>query len=128
MTSEPPPKKTVLVVDDVSVDRKVAARCLERLGYRYSLAYDGVQALQMLRVQAVDLVSGFGGGGGREQRPPHCRGFVVCLDFPPPHPTLHVSPPGACLVALPWPPLRWLGDSCRPRYCWVHVLRAYVCR
>ena len=48
----------ILVVDDVSVDRKLAARCLEREGHKYCLAYDGMQALQMLRSQAIDLVRG----------------------------------------------------------------------
>jgi hypothetical protein len=55
--------RVILVVDDVSVDRKLAARCLEREGHKYCLAYDGMQALQMLRSQAIDLVSPHGGRG-----------------------------------------------------------------
>lgn len=44
-------KRTILVVDDVSVDRKLLSRCLERDGYGVSMAYDGRQALQLLRAQ-----------------------------------------------------------------------------
>jgi CheY-like chemotaxis protein len=56
--SHPPKQRTVLVVDDVSVDRKILSKCLERDGYSVSLAYDGRQALQLLRAQqgSIDLV------------------------------------------------------------------------
>ena len=57
MEEAPPRKRTVLVVDDVSVDRKILSRCLERDGYAVCMAYDGRQALQLLRAQAdIDLV------------------------------------------------------------------------
>jgi CheY-like chemotaxis protein len=56
--AHPPKQRTVLVVDDVSVDRKILSKCLERDGYSVSLAYDGRQALQLLRAQqgSIDLV------------------------------------------------------------------------
>ncbi len=58
MDSSPAPRqRTVLVVDDVSVDRKILSRTLEKDGYLVSMAYDGRQALQLLRAQPeIDLV------------------------------------------------------------------------
>lgn len=50
-------RRKVLVVDDVSVDRKLLSRFLEKDGYQVSLAYDGRQALQLLRAEhGIDLV------------------------------------------------------------------------
>ncbi len=46
----------VLVVDDSEVNREVASEALQRLGVTPSLAEDGAQAVDLLRVQTFDLV------------------------------------------------------------------------
>lgn len=46
----------VLVVEDHAVNRTVAARMLERLGMRVSVAEDGVEALERLAGERFDLV------------------------------------------------------------------------
>ena len=93
----------ILVVDDVSVDRKLAARCLEREGHKYCLAYDGMQALQMLRSQAIDLVRGGAcDTASRGELLPVERG--ACFFFFSPGVTHTVSfpvPLAGCTVASP---------------------------
>ncbi len=46
----------VLLVEDSSVNQKVALRMLERLGYRADVACDGAEAVAMLRRIAYDVV------------------------------------------------------------------------
>jgi signal transduction histidine kinase/EAL domain-containing protein (putative c-di-GMP-specific phosphodiesterase class I)/CheY-like chemotaxis protein len=46
----------VLVVDDSEVNREVASEALQRLGVIPSLAVDGAEAVERLRVEAFDLV------------------------------------------------------------------------
>jgi len=46
----------VLVVDDSEVNREVASEALQRLGVTPSLAEDGAQAVERLRVETFDLV------------------------------------------------------------------------
>ncbi len=50
------PSARVLVVDDSEVNREVAAEALGRLGIVPTLVEDGVEAVEILRVQAFDLV------------------------------------------------------------------------
>jgi signal transduction histidine kinase len=47
---------TVLIVDDEEVIRNICYRSLEKKGYRVELAENGVQALELLRKESVDLV------------------------------------------------------------------------
>lgn len=62
MTQEPGPAgvqggtEHILVVDDVPEQRTLAARLLERLGYRVSVVSSGRRAVAFLRENAVDLV------------------------------------------------------------------------
>jgi len=46
----------VLLVEDHEINRKLAAIMLERMGYRFSLANDGQQALLLLEQQRFDVV------------------------------------------------------------------------
>jgi PAS domain S-box-containing protein len=46
----------VLLVEDHEINRKLAAIMLERMGYRFSLANDGQQALALLAQQRFDVV------------------------------------------------------------------------
>ena len=46
----------VLIVDDNEMNREVLSRRLERQGYTFGLAEDGIQALEMMRTKAFDLV------------------------------------------------------------------------
>jgi CheY-like chemotaxis protein len=46
----------VLIVDDLPRNLQVLALLLSKAGYRVSMAMDGVQALEMVRVEAPDLV------------------------------------------------------------------------
>jgi CheY-like chemotaxis protein len=46
----------VLLVEDSSVNQKVALRMLERLGYRADVACDGAEAVAMVRRIAYDVV------------------------------------------------------------------------
>lgn len=48
--------ETVLVVDDESEQRRIAAEILTHLGYRVSVAASGEEAVHRLQEQAVDLV------------------------------------------------------------------------
>ncbi len=50
------PGARVLVVDDSEVNREVASEALQRLGVVPTLAEDGAQAVERLRVEAFDLV------------------------------------------------------------------------
>tara|TARA_R110001606_G_scaffold391201_2_gene558910 strand:- start:137269 stop:140631 length:3363 start_codon:yes stop_codon:yes gene_type:complete len=50
------PGARVLVVDDSEVNREVAAEALGRLGVIVSLAEDGLQAIEALKVSTFDLV------------------------------------------------------------------------
>ena len=46
----------ILVADDVRLDREILRTFLEKEGYRVSCAEDGLEALDMMEVQAFDLV------------------------------------------------------------------------
>lgn len=48
--------KTILIIDDVESIRLIATMVLEREGFRIVEAADGLQALQCLQEQAIDLV------------------------------------------------------------------------
>ncbi len=50
------PGARVLVVDDSEVNREVASEALQRLGVTPSLAEDGAEAVERLRVESFDLV------------------------------------------------------------------------
>jgi EAL domain-containing protein (putative c-di-GMP-specific phosphodiesterase class I)/CheY-like chemotaxis protein len=50
------PGARVLVVDDSEVNREVASEALQRLGVTPSLAENGAEAVERLRVEAFDLV------------------------------------------------------------------------
>ena len=50
------PGARVLVVDDSEVNREVASEALQRLGVTPSLAGDGAEAVERLRVETFDLV------------------------------------------------------------------------
>ncbi|MCY0385877.1 ATP-binding protein [Robbsia sp. Bb-Pol-6] len=50
------PRKTVLVVDDLTEQRQLIARMLTPLGFSVMEAAGGPQALQLLALQAVDLI------------------------------------------------------------------------
>lgn len=47
---------TVLVVDDEAMMRTLVEKILTREGYRVLLAGDGVEALEMLRTERVDII------------------------------------------------------------------------
>jgi PAS domain S-box-containing protein len=51
-----PAARRVLVVDDDDINRLVAARGLEKLGYRVLLAGDGLEALALMQREAIDAV------------------------------------------------------------------------
>jgi PAS domain S-box-containing protein len=46
----------ILLVEDISLNQKVALQILERLGYRADVASNGLEALSALRLQSYDLV------------------------------------------------------------------------
>jgi PAS domain S-box-containing protein len=46
----------ILLVEDISLNQKVALQILERLGYRANVASNGLDALSALRQQSYDLV------------------------------------------------------------------------
>lgn len=46
----------ILIVDDNEMNREVLSRRLERQGYTFAPAEDGVQALDLLRAQKFDIV------------------------------------------------------------------------
>lgn len=46
----------VLIVDDNEMNREVLSRRLERQGYTFGVAEDGVQALELMRAQRFDVV------------------------------------------------------------------------
>lgn len=46
----------ILLVEDISLNQKVALQILERLGYRADVASNGLEALSALRQQSYDLV------------------------------------------------------------------------
>ena len=46
----------ILVVDDVAVNREILRRWLERRGFKVVEACDGVEALEVLDSEAVDLI------------------------------------------------------------------------
>ena len=48
--------RTVLVVDDSPVDRKVAVSALERLGFNVITAVDGEKGLQTARIEKPSLI------------------------------------------------------------------------
>jgi len=52
----PDPPAQILVVDDVEMNRDLLSRRVRRLGHEVLLAEDGVQAMDTLRKQAVDVV------------------------------------------------------------------------
>lgn len=58
MTTSPLPHigGHILIVDDNEMNREVLSRRLERQGYTFGLAEDGLQALEMMRTMAFDLV------------------------------------------------------------------------
>jgi CheY-like chemotaxis protein len=47
---------SILVVDDVDVNRKVASLMLKKLGYRTDLATNGVEAIEALELRSYDIV------------------------------------------------------------------------
>jgi CheY-like chemotaxis protein len=47
---------TILLVEDNEMNRNMLSRRLERRGYAVIIAVDGVQALEMVRSEAPDLV------------------------------------------------------------------------
>lgn len=49
MTSAPPEKKTILIVEDDAVQREGLGLLLRRAGYKVQLAADGLQAMDQLR-------------------------------------------------------------------------------
>jgi two-component system sensor histidine kinase/response regulator len=49
-------RKSVLLVDDVEVNQKLAVRILEKAGHRVVVAGDGLEALAVLEHQAFDVV------------------------------------------------------------------------
>ena len=46
----------ILIVDDNEMNREVLSRRLERQGYGFATAEDGVEALELMRAQPFDLV------------------------------------------------------------------------
>jgi DNA-binding response OmpR family regulator len=46
----------ILIVDDNEMNREVLSRRLERQGYSYGMAEDGVEALELMRAQSFDIV------------------------------------------------------------------------
>jgi CheY-like chemotaxis protein len=54
MVAEQPPH--ILIVDDLPRNLQVLALLLDKAGYRVSMAMDGAQALDMVRVEPPDLV------------------------------------------------------------------------
>src|SRR5688572_27875696 len=58
MTSATPTPSlgNILIVDDNEMNREVLSRRLERQGYSYGMAEDGVEALELMRAQSFDIV------------------------------------------------------------------------
>jgi DNA-binding response OmpR family regulator len=46
----------ILIVDDNEMNREVLSRRLERQGYTFATAEDGIQALELMRAQPFDIV------------------------------------------------------------------------
>jgi adenylate cyclase len=46
----------ILIVDDNEMNREVLSRRLERQGYTFATAEDGIEALELMRAQSFDLV------------------------------------------------------------------------
>jgi two-component system, cell cycle sensor histidine kinase and response regulator CckA len=68
---QPPPRETLLVVDDEEIVRRLAARMLVSLGYRVLEARSGQEAVRLLRrgahrIDAVLTDVAMPGIGGRE--------------------------------------------------------------
>jgi CheY-like chemotaxis protein len=49
-------KKKILVVDDEAVVRKVLRVCLEKTGYEVREAENGIKAMEVLRLNQIDLI------------------------------------------------------------------------
>ena len=49
-------KETILVVDDVREQRKIASKILSQLGYSVRLASSGEEAVKLMKNEAVDLI------------------------------------------------------------------------
>lgn len=48
--------KKILIVEDNEINMKIACEMIDRLGYEFECAYDGKQALQILRESSFDLI------------------------------------------------------------------------
>lgn len=48
--------KKILIVEDNELNRDLLSRRLQKKGFDISLAVDGVEAMQMLRIAPVDLI------------------------------------------------------------------------
>ncbi len=48
--------ETILIVDDVSSQRQITVRILEKLGYRTAVAANGEEAVEFVKKQRVDLI------------------------------------------------------------------------
>lgn len=56
MKTEPGKRANILLVEDDRVHREFVSRILERIGCEVTIAYDGKDALNMLREQSFDLI------------------------------------------------------------------------
>ncbi|MFZ5515097.1 MAG: diguanylate cyclase [Candidatus Zhuqueibacterota bacterium] len=56
MINKSPERSTVLVVDDIPLNRKLQKTYLEAAGYKVILAQDGVEALQRVEEESPDLI------------------------------------------------------------------------
>jgi len=56
MMNNNPERSKILVVDDISLNRKLQKTYLESVGYQVILAQDGVEALQRIGEESPDLI------------------------------------------------------------------------
>jgi len=52
----PDDRYSILVVDDVRLDREILRKYLTKMGYFVRCAEDGLEALEILRTESFDLV------------------------------------------------------------------------